>query len=103
MSERAPPNKGMKQTKPAQAMELRSLSPVFGGHDGSSMRPLMDRLDRRHLNGCADMPTSSASPITLPEGLTAELSIKWQKPLAASHAFRRDDVLPARACGDDRA
>jgi hypothetical protein len=26
-----PPNKGMKQTKPAQAMELRSLSPVFGG------------------------------------------------------------------------
>jgi len=24
-----PPNKGMKQTKPAQAMELRSLSPVF--------------------------------------------------------------------------
>jgi hypothetical protein len=23
------PNKGMKQTKPAQAMELRSLSPVF--------------------------------------------------------------------------
>jgi hypothetical protein len=24
------PNKGMKQTKPAQAMELRSLSPVFG-------------------------------------------------------------------------
>jgi hypothetical protein len=26
-----PPNKGMKQTKPAQAMELRSLSPVFDG------------------------------------------------------------------------
>ena len=26
-----PPNKGMKQTKPAQAMELRSLSPVLGG------------------------------------------------------------------------
>jgi hypothetical protein len=26
----APPNKGMKQTKPAQAMELRSLSPVLG-------------------------------------------------------------------------
>jgi hypothetical protein len=26
------PNKGMKQTKPAQAMELRSLSPVFCGH-----------------------------------------------------------------------
>ena len=25
----APSNKGMKQTKPAQAMELRSLSPVF--------------------------------------------------------------------------
>ena len=25
------PNKGMKQTKPAQAMELRSLSPVLGG------------------------------------------------------------------------
>jgi hypothetical protein len=25
------PNKGMKQTKPAQAMELRSLSPVFDG------------------------------------------------------------------------
>jgi hypothetical protein len=25
----APPNKGMKQTKPAQAMELRSLSPVL--------------------------------------------------------------------------
>jgi hypothetical protein len=25
------PNKGMKQTKPAQAMELRSLSPVFAG------------------------------------------------------------------------
>jgi hypothetical protein len=25
-----PSNKGMKQTKPAQAMELRSLSPVFG-------------------------------------------------------------------------
>jgi hypothetical protein len=24
-----PPNKGMKQTKPAQAMELRSLSLVF--------------------------------------------------------------------------
>jgi hypothetical protein len=24
-----PQNKGMKQTKPAQAMELRSLSPVF--------------------------------------------------------------------------
>jgi hypothetical protein len=24
------PNKGMKQTKPAQAMELRSLSPVLG-------------------------------------------------------------------------
>jgi hypothetical protein len=24
-----PSNKGMKQTKPAQAMELRSLSPVF--------------------------------------------------------------------------
>jgi hypothetical protein len=24
-------NKGMKQTKPAQAMELRSLSPVFCG------------------------------------------------------------------------
>jgi hypothetical protein len=28
-----PPNKGMKQTKPAQAKELRSLSPVFGGLD----------------------------------------------------------------------
>ena len=27
-----PSNKGMKQTKPAQAMELRSLSPVFGVH-----------------------------------------------------------------------
>ena len=27
----ASPNKGMKQTKPAQAMELRSLSPVFCG------------------------------------------------------------------------
>jgi hypothetical protein len=26
-----PQNKGMKQTKPAQAMELRSLSPVFDG------------------------------------------------------------------------
>jgi hypothetical protein len=26
-----PSNKGMKQTKPAQAMELRSLSPVLGG------------------------------------------------------------------------
>jgi hypothetical protein len=26
-----PANKGMKQTKPAQAMELRSLSPVFDG------------------------------------------------------------------------
>ena len=26
-----PPNKGMKQTKPAQAMELRSLSPVLCG------------------------------------------------------------------------
>ena len=25
------PNKGMKQTKPEQAMELRSLSPVFDG------------------------------------------------------------------------
>ena len=25
------PNKGMKQTKPAQAMELRSLAPVFDG------------------------------------------------------------------------
>ena len=29
-------NKGMKQTKPAQAMELRSLSPVFDG-------PLVER------------------------------------------------------------
>jgi hypothetical protein len=28
----APPNKGMKQTKPAQAMELRSLSPVFDAY-----------------------------------------------------------------------
>ena len=28
------PNKGMKQTKPAQAMELRSLSPVFGRQSG---------------------------------------------------------------------
>jgi hypothetical protein len=28
---RLPPNKGMKQTKPAQAMELRTLSPVFYG------------------------------------------------------------------------
>jgi hypothetical protein len=28
-----PPNKGMKQTKPAQAMELRSLSPVLGGRN----------------------------------------------------------------------
>jgi hypothetical protein len=27
------PNKRMKQTKPAQATELRSLSPVFGGPD----------------------------------------------------------------------
>ena len=27
----APSNKGMTQTKPAQAMELRSLSPVFYG------------------------------------------------------------------------
>jgi hypothetical protein len=26
-----PPNKGMQLTKPAQAMELRSLSPVFDG------------------------------------------------------------------------
>jgi hypothetical protein len=26
-----PSNKGMKQTKPAQAMELRSLSPVLDG------------------------------------------------------------------------
>ena len=26
------PNKGMKQTKPAQAMELRSLSPVFDSY-----------------------------------------------------------------------
>jgi len=26
-----PSNKGMKQTKPARAMELRSLSPVLGG------------------------------------------------------------------------
>jgi len=28
---RRPPNKGMKQTKPAQAMERRSSSPVFCG------------------------------------------------------------------------
>jgi len=27
-----PPNKGMKLARPAQAMEPRSLSPVFGGH-----------------------------------------------------------------------
>jgi len=31
-----PSNKGMKQTKPAQAMELRSLSPVLGGHVASA-------------------------------------------------------------------
>jgi hypothetical protein len=29
-----PPNKGMKQTKPAQAMELRSLSPVLDRPNG---------------------------------------------------------------------
>ena len=31
-----PHNKGMKQTKPAQAMELRSLSPVFDKLNGST-------------------------------------------------------------------
>jgi hypothetical protein len=31
-------NKGMKQTKPAQAMELRSLSPVLGGPDPAGGR-----------------------------------------------------------------
>ena len=28
-------NQGMKLTEPAQATELRSLSPVFGGHAGA--------------------------------------------------------------------
>ena len=32
-----PSNKVMKQTKPAQAMELRSLSPVFGGPTEASV------------------------------------------------------------------
>jgi len=31
--------KGMKQTKPAQAMELRSLSPVLGGPEVDGMMP----------------------------------------------------------------
>ena len=34
-----PSNKGMKQTKPAQAMELRSLSPVLAGHADESEGP----------------------------------------------------------------
>jgi len=48
-----PPNKGMKQTKPAQAMELRSLSPVLGGPSGTAegvrsvaaVRPFSKRSD----------------------------------------------------------
>ncbi len=41
---RRPPNKGMKQTKPAQAMELRSLSPVFGRPLGMRWRPARNEL-----------------------------------------------------------
>jgi hypothetical protein len=45
-----PPNKGMKQTKPAQAMELRSLSPVLGGPEVSGRDERQSRL-AQHLTG----------------------------------------------------
>ena len=42
----APQNKGMKQTKPAQAMELRSLSPVFAAFSRNE-RPRCPGVARR--------------------------------------------------------
>ena len=108
-----PPNKGMKQTKPAQAMELRSLSLVFArlgpalptnggarrlGADwvGSSACKACDSVDRAlRLRGTS--PAISAStdgrrratlPTRRPSGLHAALRIHhgasaWPGPVKA--------------------
>jgi hypothetical protein len=51
------PNKGMKQTKPAHAMELRSLSPVLdgpiAGPRNGRVGPASLRTNSRCLNSAA--------------------------------------------------
>ena len=61
-----PPNKGMKQTKPAQAMELRSLSPVFDGPAG----------------GAPNERSPRAAPAQTPVGRCQELGLQ---PVQAPH------------------
>jgi hypothetical protein len=57
--DREPQNKGMKQTKPAQAMELRSLSPVFGG-----LLEVEGRLDlQRGMRGALPAETIEAEVV----------------------------------------
>jgi hypothetical protein len=66
------PNKGMKQTKPAQAMELRSLSPVLGSpRVGASLPrptlvPTTATTHRAYLTGLPVIGALSPSHVSKP-------------------------------------
>jgi hypothetical protein len=71
-----PPNKGMKQTKPAQAMELRSLSPVFAAFS----RPHVGvaRAWTRRTRCGAD-GAGCAAPVTRRNAVAAEPRVTWPR------------------------
>ena len=89
---RVPPNKGMKLPKPAQAMELRSLSPVFGGpggRDEGGSSKVLGVLSLLLVSAPYTVAAAYEQPtLNFPSALEALQEPDWAKASSHDRVFR---------------